>query len=197
MNDHFSPVGKPAPPRPRWPEAFTSLTIQSRPFSRIALVPSQAPRAARAFEAPVVPAVEIGEDAVLVVEHRSVLGLVRCRLGLVRQRFLHGGLRRDAILAPSRTASSGAGASRLLASGETFFGATSVRLGCTSARMATLVVERGIGQRGVPADRRRELAVDLRAGLTACRRRNRRAPSRSSPASGPRRCRSRSAPSAR
>src|SRR5712691_1744195 len=42
MNDHLSPVGKPAPPRPRWPEAFISLTIQSRPFSRIALVPSKA-----------------------------------------------------------------------------------------------------------------------------------------------------------
>src|SRR5690606_18920064 len=45
MNDHFSPVGKPAPPRPRRPEAFISLMIQSRPFSRIALVPSQWPRA--------------------------------------------------------------------------------------------------------------------------------------------------------
>src|SRR5882672_7098827 len=45
MNDHFNPVAKPAPPRPRWPDAFISLTSQSRPLSRIALVPSQAPRA--------------------------------------------------------------------------------------------------------------------------------------------------------
>ena len=44
MNDHFSPVGKPAPPRPRRPDAFISLMIQSRPLSMIALVPSQAPR---------------------------------------------------------------------------------------------------------------------------------------------------------
>src|SRR5262245_35354229 len=44
MSDHFSPVGKPAPPRPRRPEAFTSLTMASRPLSRMALVPSQAPR---------------------------------------------------------------------------------------------------------------------------------------------------------
>src|SRR6516164_6833591 len=36
MNDHFRPVANPAPPRPRWPEAFTSLMI--------ALVTSQAPR---------------------------------------------------------------------------------------------------------------------------------------------------------
>ena len=59
MNDHFSPVGKPAPPRPRRPEALISSMIQSRPFSMIALVPSQAPRASRAFEAPVVQAVEV------------------------------------------------------------------------------------------------------------------------------------------
>src|SRR4029079_1707354 len=29
MNDHFSPVGKPAPPRPRRPESFTTLTISA------------------------------------------------------------------------------------------------------------------------------------------------------------------------
>src|SRR5439155_749374 len=49
MNDHFSPVANPAPPRPRWPDALTSLTSQSRPFSTIALVPSQAPPARREF----------------------------------------------------------------------------------------------------------------------------------------------------
>ena len=40
----FQAGRKPAPPRPRRPEAFISLTIQSRPLSMIALVPSQAPR---------------------------------------------------------------------------------------------------------------------------------------------------------
>ena len=41
---NLRPVGKPAPPRPRRPEAFISLMIQSRPLSMMALVPSQAPR---------------------------------------------------------------------------------------------------------------------------------------------------------
>ncbi len=72
MNDHFRPVGKPAPPRPRRPDAFISLMMPSRPLSRMALVPSQAPRRARALEAPVVEAVEVLEDAVLVVEHVSL-----------------------------------------------------------------------------------------------------------------------------
>src|SRR6478672_9496185 len=54
MNDHLSPVGKPAPPRPRSPEAFTSLMIQSR-----------------AFKTPVVETIEIGENAVLVLEHHD------------------------------------------------------------------------------------------------------------------------------
>jgi hypothetical protein len=29
MNDHFMPVGKPAPPRPRRPESLTAVTIAS------------------------------------------------------------------------------------------------------------------------------------------------------------------------
>jgi hypothetical protein len=45
MNDHLSPVGKPAPPRPRRPEAFTSLMMPVAALLEIALVPSQAPRA--------------------------------------------------------------------------------------------------------------------------------------------------------
>ena len=49
MKDHFSPVGKPAPPRPRRPDAFISSTIHSRPFSSSALVLSHWPRAIAPF----------------------------------------------------------------------------------------------------------------------------------------------------
>ena len=45
MNDHFSPVGKPAPPRPRSPDFLISSTMASCPLSSSALVPSHAPRA--------------------------------------------------------------------------------------------------------------------------------------------------------
>src|SRR5436190_17153506 len=44
MNDHFSPVANPAPPRPRCPDALTSLMMASRPRASISFVPSQAPR---------------------------------------------------------------------------------------------------------------------------------------------------------
>ena len=64
MNDHFMPVGNPAPPRPRSPEALISSTMASRPRARIAAVPSQSPRARAPCEPPVVLAVEIGEDAI-------------------------------------------------------------------------------------------------------------------------------------
>ncbi len=70
MNDHFRPVGKPAPPRPRRPDAFISLTIQSRPFSMMTFGAIPGAATARAFETPIIEAVEIGEDAILVGEHR-------------------------------------------------------------------------------------------------------------------------------
>src|SRR5690606_22460932 len=44
MNDILSPVGKPAPPRPRNPDSLTCSTIQSRPLAISSLVPSQSPR---------------------------------------------------------------------------------------------------------------------------------------------------------
>ena len=43
MNDHLRPDGKPAPPRPRRPETFISLMIQSRPLSSRSLVRCQSP----------------------------------------------------------------------------------------------------------------------------------------------------------
>ncbi len=49
MNDHFSPVGKPAPPRPLNPEALICSTIQSRPCARNPAVPSQWPRVMAPF----------------------------------------------------------------------------------------------------------------------------------------------------
>ena len=73
MNDHFSPVGKPAPPRPRRPDFFISSMIQSRPFSSRNLVPSQAPRIFAACEVGRMEAVEIGENAVFVLKHRRSL----------------------------------------------------------------------------------------------------------------------------
>ena len=45
MNDHFVPVGKPAPPRPRSPDALMTSMILSWPSSSSALVLSQSPRA--------------------------------------------------------------------------------------------------------------------------------------------------------
>src|SRR5579875_1333882 len=44
MKDHFSPVEKPAPPRPRRPEFFTLVITQSRPHDRMSAVAFQAPR---------------------------------------------------------------------------------------------------------------------------------------------------------
>ena len=45
MNDHLRPVGKPAPPRPRRPDALISSMIASWPRWISALVLSQSPRA--------------------------------------------------------------------------------------------------------------------------------------------------------
>ena len=44
MNDHLSPVGNPAPPRPRRPLAFISSMMPSLPLASSALVLSQSPR---------------------------------------------------------------------------------------------------------------------------------------------------------
>ena len=44
MNDHLVPVGKPAPPRPRRPDAFITSMIASWPSASSALVSSQSPR---------------------------------------------------------------------------------------------------------------------------------------------------------
>ena len=80
MNDHFRPVGNPAPPRPRRPDAFISSMIASRPLSRIALVPSQSPRARAPCQPPIVQAVEIGEDAVLVAAASPQLSAPKCNV---------------------------------------------------------------------------------------------------------------------
>ena len=49
MKLHFMPVGKPAPPRPRSPDALTISMIASWPLAISALVLSQSPRCRAAF----------------------------------------------------------------------------------------------------------------------------------------------------
>ncbi len=146
MNDHFRPVGKPAPPRPRRPDALISLMMPSRPSleDRLGVVPGAA--RTRAREAPVVQAVEVREDAVLVLQHHSRLVVLSSRT-----------CRRPAAWAPPprarwqpRPAASPSRRQRRLR---------------PARRAAVGLVERRIGQRGRPADRRRELPVDLRARL--------------------------------
>ena len=78
MKDHLRPVGKPAPPRPRRPE-FLDLVddpVAALQDEVLGAVPVAA--RARAGQARVVQAVEIGEDAVVVAQHRSVVSR-RCR----------------------------------------------------------------------------------------------------------------------
>ena len=43
MNEYLSPEGKPAPPRPRRPDALISLIIQSGPLAIMSLVRYQSP----------------------------------------------------------------------------------------------------------------------------------------------------------
>ena len=44
MKDHFNPEGKPAPPRPRSPEALICSINQESPFKMMSLVRCQSPR---------------------------------------------------------------------------------------------------------------------------------------------------------
>ena len=66
MNDHLSPVGKPAPPRPRRPGLLDLVDdpVAALEDQLLGAVPIAA--RARAGEPPIVLAVEVGEDAVLV-----------------------------------------------------------------------------------------------------------------------------------
>jgi hypothetical protein len=86
MNDHFSPDGKPAPPRPRNPLALTSLMTQSRPKPNRSLVRCQSPLQQKkqtleqkrirktctaldgTIHARIVLPVDVAENAILVLE---------------------------------------------------------------------------------------------------------------------------------
>ena len=50
MKLHFMPVGKPAPPRPRRPDALIISMIASWPMAISLAVSSQSPRACAAFK---------------------------------------------------------------------------------------------------------------------------------------------------
>ena len=96
----------------------------------------------RAFEAPVVETVEIGENAVLVLEHH------------------------DFPLADESAAGGfGTGASRRFAAVPGVLASASRSAGCSPCPGAAARIEAGIGERGRTAQRRGQLPIDLRAGL--------------------------------
>ena len=68
MKDHFMPVTKPAPPRPRKPDLHSS-TIHARPFRTKSFVPSQSPRLGTP-QTRFAQSVEVGENSVLILQHQ-------------------------------------------------------------------------------------------------------------------------------
>src|SRR3954451_16181290 len=148
MNDHFSPVGNPAPPRPRRPEAFISLMMPSRPLSKIALVPSHAPRA----RAPFSPQ---SWSPYRFLKMRSLsASMVRSR-GF---RLVGGRLVADRRLRR-------AGVAHVLRRARTLRVVVGQRRRAATAATFAVGIERRIGQRERTADRGGELTVDLRTGL--------------------------------
>src|ERR671936_588205 len=141
MNDHLRPVGKPAPPRPRKPDSFTSLMIHSLPFSRMRLVPFHAPRR-RAFSSrqPCSP------YRFLKMRSRSCSMRLGVPRGIAYRMF--GRARIADVCRRAGFLCTGIGELRL-------FPRPSWALG----------IELRIGKRGRAADRGRELPLDLRPRL--------------------------------
>src|SRR5690349_12898442 len=83
MNDHFMPVGKPAPPRPRRPESFTAAITSSCDIVSAFFRPAYPPRSSYVAS---VQARSASQMSVRTGVNTSVIGLLRRGLGLRARR---------------------------------------------------------------------------------------------------------------